>query len=57
MWKWLIPILKTALANFTVESIADWGTCFATASVSTTVFIYQALTNLSCDLDLGKPAV
>ena len=34
MWAWLIPVLKSALVNFTIESLTDWGTCFATASVS-----------------------
>ena len=33
MWAWLIPVLKSALVNFTIESLTDWGTCFATASV------------------------
>ena len=33
MWAWLIPILKSVLVNFTIESLNDWGTCFATASV------------------------
>jgi len=32
MWEWLIPVLRTALVSFTVESIRDWGTCFATCS-------------------------
>ena len=27
-------MLKSALVNFTIESLSDWGTCFATASVS-----------------------
>ena len=34
MWEWLGPVLKTALGNVTVESVADWGTCFATSAVS-----------------------
>jgi len=33
MWAWLIPVLKSVLVNFSIESLADWGTCFATASV------------------------
>ena len=33
LWAWLVPVLKTTLSNFTVESIVDWGTCYATASV------------------------
>ncbi len=41
MWEWLGPVLKTALGNVTVESVADWGTCFATAAVS-----YDLYTNL-----------
>nr|CAD7425108.1 unnamed protein product [Timema monikensis] len=32
MWDKLCPILKTAMANMTEETIADWGICFATAS-------------------------
>ena len=31
MWDWMIPIIRSALNNITVESIGDWGTCFATA--------------------------
>ena len=34
MWKWLGPLITKALDNMTVESVGDWGTCFATASVS-----------------------
>ena len=33
MWKWLGPLITKALDNMTVESVGDWGTCFATASV------------------------
>nr|UCK81620.1 proteasome activator complex subunit 4 [Arenicola marina] len=33
-WDWLIPVLKKALSNISVESVADWGTCFATSSES-----------------------
>ena len=34
MWSWLIPLIKTAVANMSVECQFDWGTAFATASVS-----------------------
>ena len=33
MWEWLGPLITKALDNMTVESVGDWGTCFATASV------------------------
>ena len=33
MWEWLGPLITRALDNMTVESVGDWGTCFATASV------------------------
>ncbi|CAH1792985.1 unnamed protein product, partial [Owenia fusiformis] len=32
MWEWLCPVLRTALNNMTVETVEDWGTCFATMS-------------------------
>lgn len=32
LWAVLGPITRTALTNMTVETIADWGVCFATAS-------------------------
>lgn len=32
LWVILLPILRTALSNMTVETISDWGICFATAS-------------------------
>jgi len=41
MWAWLIPVLKSVLVNFTIESLADWGTCFATASVCSLVSAYD----------------
>lgn len=31
MWQALLPIIKTALANLTEETVVDWGICFATA--------------------------
>ena len=34
MWSWLVPVLRKLLGNVTVETIRDWGTCFATASES-----------------------
>lgn len=34
LWTFLTPVIETALSNMTVESVADWGVCFATASVS-----------------------
>ena len=37
MWTWLAPLLKKAIANMSIECIHDWGTAFATASVSTVV--------------------
>ncbi len=33
LWKFLIPLMRTALSNITVETYADWGTCVATACV------------------------
>uniref|UniRef100_A0A673MA31 Proteasome activator complex subunit 4B n=1 Tax=Sinocyclocheilus rhinocerous TaxID=307959 RepID=A0A673MA31_9TELE len=27
LWKFLIPLMRTALSNITVETYADWGTC------------------------------
>jgi len=35
LWQSLVPIIRRALLNMTVETVADWGVCFATASVST----------------------
>ncbi|PNF36512.1 hypothetical protein B7P43_G15901 [Cryptotermes secundus] len=32
LWKALAPIIRLALLNMTVETIADWGICFATSS-------------------------
>ena len=34
LWSWLVPVLRKLLGNVTVETIRDWGTCFATASES-----------------------
>jgi hypothetical protein len=34
LWESLIPIIRLALLNITVETVADWGVCFATAAVS-----------------------
>ena len=34
LWAWLVPVLRQLLGKVTVETIADWGTCFATASES-----------------------
>jgi hypothetical protein len=34
LWQSLVPIIRLALLNMTVETVADWGVCFATASVS-----------------------
>ncbi|XP_043255483.1 proteasome activator complex subunit 4A-like isoform X1 [Colletes gigas] len=31
MWDSLLPIIKLALANLTVDSVIDWGSCFASA--------------------------
>ncbi|XP_054011040.1 proteasome activator complex subunit 4B-like isoform X2 [Hylaeus anthracinus] len=31
MWDSLLPIIRLALANLTVESVMDWGVCFASA--------------------------
>lgn len=30
MWQALLPIIRTAIANLTEESVMDWGICFAT---------------------------
>lgn len=32
LWQTLTPIIRIALSNMTVETISDWGICFATAS-------------------------
>ncbi|XP_055031264.2 proteasome activator complex subunit 4B isoform X1 [Misgurnus anguillicaudatus] len=34
LWEFLIPLMRTALSNITVETYADWGTCVATACES-----------------------
>uniref|UniRef100_A0A672NHH0 Proteasome activator complex subunit 4B n=1 Tax=Sinocyclocheilus grahami TaxID=75366 RepID=A0A672NHH0_SINGR len=34
LWKFLIPLMRTALSNITIETYADWGTCVATACES-----------------------
>jgi hypothetical protein len=34
LWQSLVPIIRLALLNMTVETVVDWGVCFATASVS-----------------------
>jgi proteasome activator subunit 4 len=34
LWEWLQPLLRKIIGKITVESIGDWGTCFATASES-----------------------
>ena len=34
MWSWVVPLIRSALEKVTVETIVDWGTCFATASES-----------------------
>ena len=34
MYKWVQPLIRTALSKVSVETITDWGTCFATASES-----------------------
>ncbi|KAM6951408.1 proteasome activator complex subunit 4B [Aplochiton taeniatus] len=31
LWQLLSPVIRTALANITVETYTDWGTCIATA--------------------------
>ncbi|RLU16905.1 hypothetical protein DMN91_010974 [Ooceraea biroi] len=31
LWQALLPIVRTAIANLTEETIVDWGICFATA--------------------------
>ncbi|KAM5165243.1 proteasome activator complex subunit 4 [Mantella aurantiaca] len=34
LWKFLCPLLRTALSNITVETYSDWGTCIATSCES-----------------------
>jgi hypothetical protein len=34
LWAWLVPVLRNAMDKVSVETIGDWGTCFATASES-----------------------
>lgn len=34
LWTWLVPVMRKLLGKVTVESIRDWGICFATASES-----------------------
>lgn len=31
LWQALLPVIRTAIANLTEETIIDWGMCFATA--------------------------
>ena len=32
LWEMLKPVVQTGIANVTVETVEDWGTCMATAS-------------------------
>ncbi|XP_062859085.1 proteasome activator complex subunit 4B isoform X2 [Trichomycterus rosablanca] len=34
LWQFLIPLMRRALSNITVETYTDWGTCVATACES-----------------------
>ncbi|XP_078505604.1 proteasome activator complex subunit 4 isoform X2 [Lissotriton helveticus] len=34
LWTFLLPLLRTVLANMTVETYSDWGTCIATSCES-----------------------
>ncbi|XP_065338507.1 proteasome activator complex subunit 4A-like isoform X2 [Cloeon dipterum] len=34
LWKELSPIIRSALSSMTVETVGDWGICFATAAES-----------------------
>eukprot|EP00094_Tigriopus_californicus_P000230 TCALIF_00223-PA protein Name:"Similar to psme4 Proteasome activator complex subunit 4 (Xenopus laevis)" AED:0.06 eAED:0.06 QI:66/0.84/0.71/1/0.84/0.85/14/306/1826 len=34
MWAWVVPLIRKALGKITVETVNDWGTCFATSSES-----------------------
>ncbi|TSK14769.1 Proteasome activator complex subunit 4B [Bagarius yarrelli] len=34
LWQFLIPLIRRALSNITVETFTDWGTCIATACES-----------------------
>merc|ERR1719186_2323673 len=34
LWSWLVPLIRSAVDKVTVETIGDWGTCFATSSES-----------------------
>ncbi len=34
LWAWAAPLIRNALDKVSVETIGDWGTCFATASES-----------------------
>jgi len=34
LWSWLVPLIRAAVDKVTVETIGDWGICFATASES-----------------------
>lgn len=34
LWQFLIPLMRRALSNITVETYTDWGTCIATACES-----------------------
>lgn len=36
LWDFIVPVIKKALDNITVETLRDWGTCMATAAVSCT---------------------
>jgi hypothetical protein len=39
LWESLMPLIRLALLNITVETVADWGICFATAAVSQELFL------------------
>ena len=62
MWEWLLPVIKTAITNISVESVRDWGTCFATSSVCIVHKIFESIwtvpSSISCDSDhdLSKPS-
>jgi hypothetical protein len=59
LWQSLIPIVRLALLNMTVETVVDWGVCFATASVSqgTDFYIITLFLHAEGFLTLNQPLI
>lgn len=54
LWQQLTPLLRAALANMTVETIGDWGVCFATSSEHRDPNRHHWLYELLMDEPLGN---